>query len=516
MQRRAHDIVLVMRNRWIAMSLVASLAACGGEKKPDVSKQPVDKGSAGAVDPTASKPAKKTENKPLPPLEKDAATASGKAVWAAGFGGFQEDLPRSIAIAPNGDAYVCGSFEGELIVGEQKFPAASEKETDAYLVRLDPAGKVIWVKTWGAKRDDVAAGVAIKGDTIAVVGHFLDELKLGEFTKKSAGSDDMFVAAFDDKGEVQWVWTAGGIDSDGLNTIAAAPDGWVLGGSFADSFEIGKFNLKAKGKTRATDAVLVKLATGGDTQWVKVFGGNYDDTIMHVAVDGNANIIAQGHLKDVSDWGGKELEAGGGSDNDIVLAKYDANGDHMWSQNFGNAFNDVAGGIAIDPSGSITMVGSFDKTVSFGKDDTHRALGESDLYVARYTPTGALEWAKTYGSDREDQAFGVAVDKFGASVTSGFFVGGVDFGKGVVQSNTPNRDVVVMKHDVHGNIVWVKTFGNKDHDDGRGVAMDDKGNPTVIGTYRFELEVVDKPIDSMRLPDDRIPKADTFVLRLEK
>ena len=31
------------------------------------------------------------------------------------------------------------------------------------------------------------------------------------------------------------------------------------------------------------------------------------------------------------------LTAHGGSDNDVVLAKYDANGDHLWSQAFGNA-----------------------------------------------------------------------------------------------------------------------------------------------------------------------------------
>src|SRR5678815_5639037 len=35
-------------------------------------------------------------------------------------------------------------------------------------------------------------------------------------------------------GNVQWVWTAGGIDTDGANAVAATPDGgFVIGGSFS-------------------------------------------------------------------------------------------------------------------------------------------------------------------------------------------------------------------------------------------------------------------------------------------
>ncbi|MCX5743398.1 MAG: hypothetical protein NT062_12970, partial [Proteobacteria bacterium] len=444
----------------------------------------------------------------------------GKPTWAIGIGGFGDDTVRGVAVGADGSTSVCGMFEGEIIIGDQKYPANGGKGTDAFLVKLDPAGKVVWSKTWGAKRDDVAMGLAVRGDAVVVVGHFLDTLTIGEFTKKSAGSDDMFVAAFDGKGEAQWLWTGGGFDSDGLNTIEATPDGgWIVGGSFTDAFDLGAIHLKAKGKTAKTDAVLIKLKAGGDTDWVKTFGGNYDDTILHLAVDANGNIIVQGHLQDVSDWGGAPLTAGGGSDNDVVLAKYDANGEHRWSHNYGNAFNDVAGGVAVDASGAITMVGSFDKTITFGKTDSHTALGESDIFIARYSAEGVLEWAKTYGADREDQAFGVAVDRFGASVLTGYFTGDVDFGKGVVKSNTPNKDVVVMKHDAKGAVVWVRTFGDHDHDHGRGVAMDDKGNATIIGTFRFTLDLgipTIPVVDSMRMPDDKIPRMDTFVLRLAK
>ena len=144
----------------------------------------------------------------------------------------------------------------------------------------------------------------------------------------------------------------------------------MIGGSFTDSLAIttgsGQTNIKSKG---GTDAILIKLAAGGDTEWVKQFGGRYDDTILHLAVDANGNIFVQGVFKDVADWGGEPLKAGGGSDNDVVLAKYDTNGDHVWSQRFGNAFNEVAGGVAVDPAGNVTIAGSFENkgSISFGE-----------------------------------------------------------------------------------------------------------------------------------------------------
>src|SRR5213078_1244710 len=230
-------------------------------------------------------------------------------------------------IAPGGDCYVVGYFDGTIDLGPAgKHRAAPNSRdpgktgTDAFVVRIAADGKIVWGKTFGAGRDDVATGVAVRGDRIVVVGHFLDELDLGPELKHAAGgADDLFVAGFDPHGEPQWLWTAGGIDSDGANTVAATPDGgWIVGGSFSKTIELQGATLVSRGKT---DAMLIKLAAGGELEWVKQFGGRYDDTITHVAVDARGNIYVQGVFRDVAAWGGAPLTAHGGSDDDVVLAK---------------------------------------------------------------------------------------------------------------------------------------------------------------------------------------------------
>jgi hypothetical protein len=199
-----------------------------------------------------------------------------------------------------------------------------------------------------------------------------------------------------------------------------------------------------------------------------------------------------------------------------VLAKYDLNGDHKWSKRFGGQFDEHAGGLAVDPAGNVTITGAFRKQISFGDKDDHVSLGEDDIYVARFDTAGKLAWAQTYGAERDDAGNGIASDAAGNTILTGWFQNAVDFGIGAVRSKNHNKDVFVLKLDPRGAMTWVQTWGDKDHDQGRALAIDDKGAAHVIGLFRFQLAAVEPPLESARAPDDRAPKADTFVVKLDR
>ncbi|MBA3821359.1 MAG: SBBP repeat-containing protein [Deltaproteobacteria bacterium] len=492
----------------LAAAGVFTSTACGTKKEAGKEAAPV-------AQPAAPQVKKPLDSKPLPALAADPGGATGKPVWAIGFGGLGSESVRDVAVTATGDIYVAGYFDGETELGAGgTYASVGDKTSDAYLVKLAGDGKVAWGRTFGNQRDDTANAVAVKGDGVAVAGNFLDELALGELKHKSSGSDDLYVAAFDAAGEPKWLYTAGGIDSDGANTIAATPDGgWIVGGSFMD---VGTFDptrtLKSKG---GTDAVLIKLAASGDLEWIKQFGGKHNDSVRHLAVDAQGNIYVQGTFRDTAEWGGAPMTAGGAS-SDIVLAKYDLNGDHVWSVRHGNAFEEGASGVVVDPAGNITMVGSFDRGISFGAGDDHTSLGESDVFVASFTNDGKLAWARTWGADRNDAAAAVAADTAGNVIVTGWFEGTVDFGKGAVASKG-NKEVFAAKLDPKGALVWAQSWGDKDHDQGRALAVDSAGAIYVAGLYRFKLDLTAAPaLESKRADGDRIPKADTFVVKLER
>jgi hypothetical protein len=311
------------------------------------------------------------------------------------------------------------------------------------------------------------------------------------------------------------VWTTGGPDTDGANTVAAAPDGgWVIGGSFSKEVSFYETKLTSKGRT---DAMLIKLDRGGNLEWIKQFGGEREDTINHVAVDARGNIYVQAEFKLKSNWGGEDFVAAGASDHDLVLAKYDLNGDHLWSKRFGNPLEDTAGGIAIDPAGNILMTGSFERSISFGSGDDHVAKGKGDTFLARFDTDGKLEWARSWGGTRDDVPAGIATDAAGNAVIAGMFQDKMELdGDRSLQSKTPNKDVFAIKVDAKGSLVWAQSWGDKDHDQGRAIAIDDKGNPYIAGLFRFTFDAVTPALECVRAENDPIPKADVFVVKLDR
>lgn len=506
--------------RWYSIAIALGVVACSKAKPEEGAAGSAAKGSA-AVTEARPVPKKPVDTKPLPALAANPGGATGKPLRGVGFGGRGVDAARAIAVTGGGDAYVAGYFDGEGDFGPAGKIAAAGDQTvkkdppsDAFVVKVGADGKLAWARTFGGERDDVANGIAVRGDKVVVVGSFVGQLKIGEFTKQAAGSDDLYVASFDAGGTVQWLWHGGGKDSDGANAVAATPDGgWLVAGSYTSNAQLGTVELKSRG---GTDAFLLKLDAAGDLEWVKSFGGRYNDRIKLVGADGQGNIYIHGEFRDVADWGGdKQLTAAGGADYDIVLAKYDLNGDHKWSKRFGGQFDEVATGIAVDPAGNVTISGGFRKQISFGDGD-HPSLGEDDIYVARFDTNGKLAWAHTYGSQRDDAAGGVASDAAGNTILTGWFQGLADFGNGSVRSNAGNKDVFALKLDAKGALTWFQTWGDKDHDQGRAVAVDDKGAAYVTGQYRFQLAIVDPPLVSARAEDERAPKADTFVVKLDR
>jgi hypothetical protein len=69
--------------------------------------------------------------------------------------------------------------------------------------------------------------------------------------------------------------------------------------------------------------------------WSRSFGDSDDDIGRAVAVDGSGNVILTGWFEGAVDFGGGLLTSVG--DRDIFLAKYDMDGNHIWSRAYGGA-----------------------------------------------------------------------------------------------------------------------------------------------------------------------------------
>ncbi|MCE9572490.1 MAG: hypothetical protein K8W52_04980, partial [Deltaproteobacteria bacterium] len=446
----------------------------------------------------------------------------GAPRWAVGLGGLGADVARAIAVAPG--AAIDGPADGKAVIavagyfdGEATFGALGARKskggTDAFVTALAADGTPRWVQTFGSGRDDVASGVAISKDGhVVVVGNFVDKMDVAGIKGQAANSDDLYAAAFKPDGSPEWLWTAGGIDSDGANCVAATPDGgWIIGGSFINEAKFGDTVFQSKG---GGDAILARLEPTGKVRWVQQLGGEYNDAIRSVAVDADGNLYLLAEFVDTATFGGEPLKNTGNAGADLAIVKLDGNGKHLWSRNLGSRLSDVAGTITVDATGAVTVTGSFEGKL-FAGSEQYAAVGQLDVLIAHYTADGTLAWVKTWGGEGTDIAGGVIADASGNLFVTGWYEGAVLFGKTALASKG-NRDVFAVKLSAAGEVQWAESFGDHDHDQGRAIAIDAHGNPVITGVYRFAFDAVKPPLQSTRAPDDKLPKPDVFVLGLSK
>ena len=509
-----------MRTVLFSLALTATITGCGR----DSSKQRVDEPPA--VTPTAvgqpmtppTNPAgagsgsapTPTPPTPLPPLAADAGRNLGAPVWSSSVGGELVDLGRAIATAPDGTVYVTGDFEGTATFG-----AAGDRtslgKSDAVLVRVAADGTIAAAWPLGGPNQERGDAVAVDADgNVAFGGLFSDQVTLGEITATANGSDDAFVAGLDAKGHVEWLWSAGGRSSDSTSAIAAAPGGgWVVAISFTEVITLGGVQLTSHG---INDVALVKLDRAGDVQWVTQLGGDGDDLINRLAVNAQGGIYALGAFKETTDFGGGPIKNASSGEYDLVVARLDAAGHHVWSKRIGNVFNEKPGGLAVDPAGGIVITGSFDKDVDFlGTKIVSK--GESDIFLARLTGDGALAWVKTFGDAREDAGFGVAVDSAGTAAVTGWFEGTVDFGGGPLKGKG-YHDAFIARFGKDGAFRGAVRFGDQDYDEGRAIAIDRDGATVATGVFRYTNDLgPGKPV-ARQVAGTRFAKPDAFIVKL--
>ena len=90
-----------------------------------------------------------------------------------------------------------------------------------------------------------------------------------------------------------------------------------------------------------------------------------------------------GSLLGPLNFGGGALAENGSYD--IFVAKFSASGAHLWSKRFGVLYDDHGDAIAIDAGGNIIVVGDFFEGVDFG-GGTLLSPGNVDGFLVKFGP----------------------------------------------------------------------------------------------------------------------------------
>ncbi|WP_437813489.1 SBBP repeat-containing protein [Sorangium sp. So ce1078] len=347
---------------------------------------------------------------------------SGGRIWAKAFGGSGTDICTRVAYAKNDIVVLAGTYENTLYFDGTSLPGSGS--TDVFVAKLDEAGDLDWIKSISGPGADTVHGLSVDADdNIVVAGSFTDRADvLGPNELDSFGGEDIFVAKMDALGNHIWSKNFGNPSPQVALDAAVTPDGGVvMVGSIAGAASFGDIRIIPRGY----DAFMVKLDKDGVPRIAKTFGDDMSQEFVSVAVDAQGGIYVAGRTNGEMSFDGSPPPHAGGSD--AVVAAFDPEGKHRWSRQLGNAEDQLARGVAVDPAGNVLVVGQFKSAIDFEPPQVV-SLGGDDAFLAKLKPDGTTAWAKSFGDAMAQGAEAVDVDALGFIALTGNFSGSIDLG----------------------------------------------------------------------------------------
>lgn len=305
----------------------------------------------------------------------------GVVQWIKVFGSttYDEGAPY-VAVDSTGNVYVAGGVGGTGQFGTKSYRAVGK--LDAFLAKMNPAGDFLWVVGAGSFDNDMAKGVAVSpnGDRVYSYGTFTGQVSFGNATFESyTGKADFFVRAVSATGQPLWAQRLGWSGIDDIIAGHAMSDGrLVLTGSMNQTMYFGTQTLKANGEF-GSDLFVARMAKDGAFELLKNYGGTFNDVGRAIYADSKGNMYVGGSFDSTTVIGSFIEDSYGGDDG--IIARIMSNGEVDWLKAFGGPYDDKVTAIALDAKNIPVFGGVFD-TYMYVDNEKVKGNRFTDAFVA--------------------------------------------------------------------------------------------------------------------------------------
>lgn len=431
--------------------------------------------------------------------------------WAQSAGGTSRDRGSGLGPLTDGSFLLSGGFQETVTFGAgetNETTLTSDGVRDVYVARYDGDGALSWVKRAGGASEELAMGIAVFSDGSSVVCGPFEQVATfgpgepGETTLTSDGSNDVFIAQYNGNGTLAWAKRAGGTEWETCRGITSLSDGSsVIAGGFAGAATFGEgeaneTTLTAAGSVEGSlDVFIARYGADGTLLWAKQAGGDASDIANHVERFSDDSFVLGGRFEGTATFGGGEsgetqLISLGSTD--VFVARYNSNGTLAWVKAGGGTGGNQAWGVTTYADGSSVAAGSYLQSVTFGAGEANETVlsnpGQGyNLFVARYSPNGALAWAKRAGDEMSTVGRAVSRTSDGGSIVTGRFDGAAVFGPGeageTALTSAGGSDMFLAQYAVTGELRWAIRAGSESMCAGETVAAMSDGSILVAGAF---------------------------------
>lgn len=309
----------------------------------------------------------------------------GTLEWQNNFGGADNDNATAILQLSDGGYLVAGgavSFDGQV--------QGNHGEEDAWILRLDGLGNIVWKKAFGGSLNDRAESIQPTSDGNFIVSGY-SQSNDGDLSDNQ-GEFDYWVFKITGSGDLLWQNNFGGSLSDFAFDAVQTSDGGYLvaGSSFSDDGDVSQ-------NQGFYDYWLVKLDATGNLVWEKSYGGIGEERAYGIVLNASGAIIAG-----TSNSGNGDVPGNNGG-YDFWVMKIELNGNLLWSKNLGGSTEDRALGLASKSDGGVLITGlSTSSNLDVGGN-----YGSKDAWLVNLDENGQTIWEKNFGGSLDDRFFSV-------------------------------------------------------------------------------------------------------------
>lgn len=218
-----------------------------------------------------------------------------------------------------------------------------------------------------------------------------------------------------DSHDFLWLRTAGGSGAEVSRQIVVddAGSSYIVGAFNSTNVHFGSVALTNTLPTSLPtwDGFIVKYDTSGNVVWAKKFGGTNDDRGSDIAVDAQHNCYVAGWFDSTNFFidGVTLTNSSPAGNSSLFVAKFDASANLLWVQQFSGNYYQNSLRIALDSAGNYYLTGSFSGTNAFGNTNLV-SRGPSNVLLLKYDPTGNLLWAQSAGGSDRDGGADIGLD----------------------------------------------------------------------------------------------------------
>ena len=350
--------------------------------------------------------------------------ATGQLAWATFLGGGNWDKAYCLTVDQNGNALVAGETKSGDFPTTAGLDTTLGGLTDAFLVKLNANGMLVWSRFLGGSSYDWAYAVATDSSSNVFITGQTDspDLSTTGAYDRTLSSYDAFVAKTNPSGQLQWATYLGGSTSDIAYGIAVDATGAIVVTGQTTSVDFPAFGgIDASFGGGDSDAFVAKLSGNGQSlAWARFLGGSGTEVGYGIAVDLHNNILVIGQTDspDFPTSAGFDSTCAGG---DAFVAQLGSSGHTRWSTFLGGSGYDEGHGIATDSSGN-ALVAGYTRSADFpaGAGFDSQLGGAADGFAAKISDACELRWATFLGGESSDGATAISVDSSGNAVVVGW------------------------------------------------------------------------------------------------